>query len=72
MRSLPNDTGVARTTLHGYLNVLKETLLGYRLAPLQLKAKVKEVSTPKFYLFDTGVVRALSKTLDEGPKRSLA
>ena len=30
-----------------------------------MKAKVKEVSTPKFYFFDCGVVRALRNELDE-------
>jgi predicted AAA+ superfamily ATPase len=56
--------------LNGYLDVLEQTLLGMRLAPLHLKAKVKEVSTPKFYFFDTGVVCALAKNLDENLESS--
>ncbi len=65
LQNLASDVGVARTTLTGYLEILEQTLLGFRLPPIHLKAKVKEVSKPKFYFFDTGVVRALAKTLDQ-------
>lgn len=64
LQNLSQEVGVARTTLTGYLEILEQTLLGFRLSPIHLKAKVKEVSKPKFYFFDTGVVRALSKELD--------
>lgn len=62
---ISQETGIARTTINGYLEILEQTLLGYKLLPIQLKAKVKEVATPKFYFFDTGVVRVLSKQLDD-------
>jgi uncharacterized protein len=65
LQSFSNEIGVPRTTLVGYLEILEQTLLGFRLPPIHLKAKVKEVSTPKFYFFDPGVVRALSQSLDE-------
>jgi predicted AAA+ superfamily ATPase len=65
LQNLSQEVGVARTTLTGYLDILEQTLLGFRLLPIHLKAKVKEVSKPKFYFFDTGIVRALSKTLDD-------
>ncbi|MBF0208849.1 MAG: ATP-binding protein, partial [Oligoflexia bacterium] len=65
LQNLSPQIGVARTTLKGYLDILVDTLLGVSLPPIQLKAKVKEVATPKFYFFDTGVVRALSHSLDE-------
>ena len=64
LQNISNEIGVARTTITGYLDILEQTLIGFKLAPLHLKAKVKEVSTPKFYFFDTGVTRALAKTLD--------
>jgi predicted AAA+ superfamily ATPase len=65
LQNLSSQIGVARTTLKGYLEILEDTLIGQTLQPLHLQAKVKEVSTPKFYFFDTGVVRALSQTLDD-------
>jgi uncharacterized protein len=70
LQNISSETGIARTTLNGYLDVLEQTLLGMRLAPLHLKAKVKEVSSPKFYFFDTGVVCALAKILDENLESS--
>jgi predicted AAA+ superfamily ATPase len=39
--------------------------MGTMVEPLHLKAKVKEVSTPKFYFFDCGIVEALSGNLGE-------
>jgi predicted AAA+ superfamily ATPase len=65
LQNLSQQIGVARTTLKGYLEILEDTLLGTLLNPIQLKAKVKEVATPKFYFFDTGVVRGLSHSLDD-------
>lgn len=65
IQSLAGEIGIPRTTINGYLDILEQTLLGFKLAPIHLKAKVKEVSTAKFYFFDTGVVRALSKQIDD-------
>ncbi len=65
IQNISRETGIARTTLNGYMSILEDTLLGFRLAPLHLKAKVKEVATSKFYFFDTGVARALSQSLDD-------
>ncbi|MBI3375209.1 MAG: DUF4143 domain-containing protein [Betaproteobacteria bacterium] len=44
---------------------MADTLIGAWLPAWRPRAKVKEVSHPKFYLFDTGVVRALSRRLRE-------
>lgn len=67
LQNVSNEVGVARTTISGYLDILEQTLLGFKLSPLHLKAKVKEVSLPKFYFFDMGVVRSLAQQLDEAP-----
>jgi len=53
------DAGVARPTVQGYFQVLADTLLGVWLPAWQRRARVKEVASPKFYFFDSGVVRAL-------------
>jgi predicted AAA+ superfamily ATPase len=56
---------VARPTVQGYFDVLVDTLIGFWLPAWQRRAGVKEVASPKFYLFDPGVVRALSGRLRE-------
>lgn len=62
---LARDSAVARPTVQGYFEVLTDTLLGAWLPAWRPRAKVKEVQHPKFYLFDCGVVRALSHRLRE-------
>lgn len=65
IQGLAGEIGIPRTTINGYLDILEQTLLGFKLAPIHLKAKVKEVATAKFYFFDTGVTRALAKQIDD-------
>jgi predicted AAA+ superfamily ATPase len=65
--SLARDAGVARPTVQGYFEVLIDTLLGVWLPAWQPRARVKEVQHPKFYFFDTGVVRALTGRLRDSP-----
>jgi predicted AAA+ superfamily ATPase len=57
------DAGVARPTVQGYFETLIDTLIGVWLPAWQRRAKVKEVTSPKFYLFDCGVARALAGRL---------
>ena len=59
------DAAVARPTVQGYFEVLTDTLIGYWLPAWRRRAKVKEVASPKFYLFDPGVARALAGRLRE-------
>lgn len=63
--ALARDAAVARPTVQGYFDVLVDTLVGTWLPAWRPRAKVKESSHPKFYLFDTGVVRALSRRVRE-------
>ena len=42
-------------------------MIGFWLPAWQPRAKVKEVVSPKFYLFDPGVVQALAGRLREPP-----
>ncbi len=58
---------MARMTVHNYFDIMVDTLLGFWLAPWKLKRPTKQVSHPKFYLFDTGVARALSGRLPYPP-----
>lgn len=63
--SLARDAAVSRPTVQGYFGVLVDTLIGTWLPAWRPRAKVKESAHPKFYLFDCGVVRALSRRLRE-------
>lgn len=65
LNNLSREAAVARSTLDGYFSILEDTLLGSFVEPIHLKAKVKEVATPKFYFFDCGVTRALRNDLRE-------
>lgn len=62
---LARDAAVARPTVQGYFETLTDTLIGFWLPAWRRRAKVKEVVSPKFYLFDPGVVRALAGRLRE-------
>ncbi len=61
--AIARGTGVARQTVQGYFEILIDTLIGFWLDPWKLKRATKQVSHPKFYFFDSGVVRALSGRL---------
>lgn len=59
MSNIARDVGVARSTVQGFFEILRDTLLGWFLPPYRPRAKVKEIAHPKFYFFDCGVIRAL-------------
>jgi predicted AAA+ superfamily ATPase len=61
--AIARDAGVARTTAEGYLQVLEDTLLCYRLPAFEPKLRVKERAHPKWYWIDCGVVRAAKGNL---------
>ncbi len=67
MSSLSRDAGVARQTVQNYFELLVDTLVGSWLPTWKLKSSTKQVSHPKFFLFDSGVVRALSGRLPYPP-----
>jgi predicted AAA+ superfamily ATPase len=62
---IARDAAVARPTVQGYLEILVDTLIAFWLPAWRPRAKVKEVVSPKFYLFDPGVARALAGRLRE-------
>lgn len=61
--SLARDSGVARTTVNGYLEVLEDTLLVQRLPAYEAKLRVRERKHPKLYWVDSGLVRAVKGQL---------
>ena len=58
---LARDCGVARTTVQGYLDILEDTLLAYRLPAFEARLRVRERRHPKLYWVDPGLVRAVKR-----------
>lgn len=65
--SLANDAFIPARTIKDYYQLLEETMIGYNLKPFKKKGSRKEISTSKFYFFDTGVLNSFikRKTLSE-------
>ena len=52
---IARDAGVARTTVQGYLDILEDTLLVFRLPAYDARLRVRERKSPKLYWGDTGL-----------------
>ena len=50
-------------TVYSYFQILEDTLLGRMIEPYHLSIRKRQRQNPKFYFFDVGVKRAISKTL---------
>lgn len=61
--NIGREIGVSYKTVQEYFQILEDTLLGFRLEPYAKSARKRMAKHPKFYFFDTGVLRALKKTL---------
>ena len=59
--NIAREAGVARTTVAGYLDILEETLLCFRLPAYEAKLRVRERKLPKWYWCDPGIVRAMKR-----------
>jgi predicted AAA+ superfamily ATPase len=64
LSNIARESGLARSTVQGHFQILIDTLLGSFVEPYRPKAKVKEVSSPKFYFFDSGIVSTLKGNLN--------
>ncbi len=58
------DCGVDLTTIQTYFEILQDTLIGFMLLPFHESIRKRQRKNPKFYLFDTGVTRALAGHLE--------
>jgi predicted AAA+ superfamily ATPase len=65
LSNISREAGIPRAPLENYMSIILDTLMGTILEPIHLKAKIKEVSNPKFYFFDCGIAEALSGYLGE-------
>jgi predicted AAA+ superfamily ATPase len=60
---IARDSGTARTTVSGYLEILEDTLLASRLPAFEARLRVRERKHPKLYWTDPGLVRAVKRQL---------
>ena len=60
-QNFSNDSGVKSKTLQNYVEILEDTLIGFRVPPFDRTQKRKAIARSKFYLFDLGVTRVLAR-----------
>jgi uncharacterized protein len=60
--NMAREAGVARTTAAGYLDILEETLLCFRLPAYEARLRVRERKLPKWYWCDPGLARVMKRT----------
>lgn len=61
--NIANDVGVDTKTVQFYFQILEDTLMGVLLESFHYSLRKRQRKNPKFYFFDTGVKRALDRTL---------
>jgi len=57
--NIAQDTGISSRNIKSHYEILEDTLIGFKLYPYKKSIRKKQREKPKFYFFDTGVVRAL-------------
>lgn len=63
--AMARDVGsVDHKTIRSYFQILEDTHLGFLLPGYSRSVRKAQSTHPKFYFFDTGVKRALDRTLD--------
>ncbi len=61
--NLSREIGIDIKTCQSYFQILEDTLLGFYIPAWTKSVRKQQLSHPKFYLFDTGVTRALTQQL---------
>ncbi|RMG44508.1 MAG: ATP-binding protein [Candidatus Dadabacteria bacterium] len=61
---IANDIRSDPVSVKNYYQILEDTLIGYLLDPYHTSIRKRQRQNPKFYLFDTGVLRAQARQLD--------
>ncbi len=63
--NIATGVGVSDQTVKTYFQILEDTLLGFTLPAYDQSVRKAQGKSPKFYLFDTGVLRALQRIVDQ-------
>jgi uncharacterized protein len=61
--NIARDTGTDSKTVKSYYEILEDTLVGFYLESFHTSVRKRIKVSPKFYFFDIGVSRALSRQL---------
>ncbi|HXF28813.1 MAG TPA: DUF4143 domain-containing protein, partial [Chlamydiales bacterium] len=61
--NIAKDVGVDDKTIKEYYSILEDTMIGFFLESFHNSFRKRLVEKPKFYFFDTGIVRSLSRRL---------
>jgi predicted AAA+ superfamily ATPase len=67
--NISKEINVSSVTVKEYFSILEDTLLGFFLYPYSSSVRKQLVKHPKFYFFDTGVVRQLNGKLKANLQR---
>ncbi len=59
--NVARDAMVGRKTVEGYLDILEDTLVAWRLPGYEPRLRVRERSLPKLYVVDAGLARAMRR-----------
>lgn len=60
---IARETGATIPTVQSYFQILEDTLIGFLLDSFHESIRKRQRENPKFYFFDTGVLRSLGQTL---------
>lgn len=61
--NIARDVKVDEKTIKVYFQILEDTLIGFMLEPFHNSVRKRQSGKPKFYFFDTGIVRSLTRCL---------
>lgn len=64
-QNIATSSGIPRSTVSNYFDILEDTLIGTRV--WEYGRSEKDKNKPKFYLFDCGIARALQDRLYDPP-----
>lgn len=59
--NIASDSGIKSRTIMNYVEILEDTLLGFRVRPYEKTLKRKAITRSKFFLFDVGVTAVLAR-----------
>ena len=64
---IAKEIGVSSVTVQSYFQIIEDTLMGFYLPAFHQSVRKSQRQSPKFYLIDTGVKKALEGSLDQLP-----
>ncbi len=61
--NIASDVMISSVTIKEYFSILEDTLIAFYLHPFHRSERKRHKTSPKFYFFDTGVIRAIQGKL---------